>query len=218
MLESEQSPAIPHPTNQLYEQIVKWLADFIQSPLPYPEAPDPESDSDTAATTSSSASTSSSISTASGTSLSDNFEFDDQFRLTTNILVLQHWQQRYLVERTSMPKSIHFYMQILSVPPLSRCVGLFRMSPEMLGSIVGTIENHAVFNNLSVKDQARIPLQVAGTIRRLCCESSSGSGVTSTAQLFGISESTVLVFTKRTIYQSTDRYHLGADSEVAEQD
>jgi hypothetical protein len=107
--------------------------------------------------------------------------------------VLQLLQQRYLVERNSISKSNRYSH-----------VGLFQMSSEMLSSIVGVIENHAVFHNFSMNDQAPIPLQVAVTIRRLCCESSSsGSSVTSTAQLFGISEGAVVVFTKR-----PDRYPL----------
>jgi len=80
---------------------------------------------------------------------------------------------------------------------LSRYVGLFRMPPEMFSSIVGMIENHAVFHNLSMNDQAPISLQVVVTIKRLCCESSSDSGVTSTAQLFGNSEGAVIVFTSQ---------------------
>jgi len=65
--------------NQFSEQIVKWLADFIQL---LASDPDSKSDSDT----SSSASTSSSTSTAGGISLFDSFEVDNQFTLTTSIL------------------------------------------------------------------------------------------------------------------------------------
>ena len=74
------------------------------------------------------------------------------------------------------------------------------MSREGFWYVVSMIEQNAVFKNSSNCKQAPPPKQLAVALRRLCTESS----VMSIAQAFGISEGTVVLYTKRVVQALMD--------------
>ena len=61
------------------------------------------------------------------------------------------------------------------------------------------IEGNIVFRNNSHNKQASPSKQLAVALRRLCTESSVAASCMSTAQIFGVSEGTVVLYTKRVV-------------------
>jgi len=77
---------------------------------------------------------------------------------------LNKQNKRYLIERHPTSKA-QFYIDVLPELPLSRFETHFRMSPEIMTLLVGSIEHHEVFHNRSRKSHGSVALQTAVAVR-----------------------------------------------------
>lgn len=102
--------------------------------------------------------------------------------------------------KNRIPKSlVIFYEQVLPELPEDRFCQFFRMTREGFLYILSVIKDSAVFHNNSHLQQAPPAKQLAVALRRLCTESSIAGSCINTAQVFGIAEGTIVLYTRRVI-------------------
>ena len=157
-------------------------------------------DSESSSTTS----TVSSLSTSSASSSSLNDLNDDlEDIIFEGIAFLQ--AHRYLIDRNrGIPKDMRFYHEVLPALPEDRFLQYFRMGRDAFIHIYEKIANNDIFTNNSRNPQVPISLQLAVTLRRLACESSTSSSCINIGQSFGISEGAVTLYTQRVVKAITD--------------
>ena len=152
------------------------------------------------ASSSSSSSSSSSASSALSTRVSSLSEMEEEQLIQKVVIVMYLQNIRYLKPRKAVPKSIDFYQHILPNLPDNRFIQFFRMSREGFLHVLCMIEGNIVFRNNSHNKQASPSKQLAVALRRLCTESSVSASCMNTAQIFGVSEGTVVLYTKLRIH------------------
>jgi hypothetical protein len=116
----------------------------------------------------------------------------------TKVGILQHLLSiQYLMDRMRFTKSARFFLDILPQLERNRYRHFLRISPLALQKLTALIEHHPIFHASGVFEQAPVQKQLAVDLRRFAGEYSSSGWVISTAQMFGIGEGTVVLYTRR---------------------
>lgn len=124
-------------------------------------------------------------------------EMQRKLRALRNIMA-----KRYLRDRGGdvlIPKSTYWRNEVLAKLPYDKFRHFFCMNPDSFMRVLDWIQGHPVFKNNSRYPQVDPMVQLLVALRRLGSEASSAAGVLSVAQLFGIRDGTVVLYTNRVI-------------------
>jgi hypothetical protein len=132
----------------------------------------------------------------------DNFDNDSDFESIVednnliSLSLLELSEQRYLNPRIyNIPKSSHWFNEILPSYNDKRFKKILRMTPESFTKLVQLISSHDIFKSNSKRKQAPVKLQLAIFLHRI----ESRSDIFNICSKFGIGEETVILYTKRII-------------------
>ena len=119
---------------------------------------------------------------------------EDDELITLSLLELS--EQRYLNPRThNIPKSSHWFNEILPSYDDKRFKKILRMTSESFKRLVQLISSHDIFKSNGNRKQAPVELQLAIFLHRI----GSKSDIFNICSKFGIGEGTVILYTKRII-------------------
>jgi hypothetical protein len=132
--------------------------------------------------------------------LNDSFDsFNDDELDNNNDLIkeilLALSSLRYLVPRNHIPKSQHWYHEILPLYDDIRFKKVLRMERQQFNKLVQVLQNDTVFQNKGNKPQAPVEFQLVIFLRRL----GSKDDILSICSRFGICEGTVILYINRVI-------------------
>lgn len=119
---------------------------------------------------------------------------EDNDLITFSLLELS--EQRYLNPRIyNIPKSSHWYNEILPSYNDKHFKKILRMTSESFKKLVQLISSHDIFKSNSERKQAPVELQLAIFLHRV----GSRSDIFNICSKFGIGEGTVILYTKRIV-------------------
>lgn len=119
-------------------------------------------------------------------------ELDNNNDLIKEILLALS-SSRYLAPRNHIPKSKHWYHEILPLYDDIRFKKVLRMERQQFNKLVQVLQNDTVFQNKGNKPQAPVEFQLVILLRRL----GSKDDILSICSRFGISEGTVILYINR---------------------
>jgi hypothetical protein len=119
-------------------------------------------------------------------------ELDNNNDLIKEILLALS-SSRYLASRNHIPKSKHWYYEILPLYDDIRFKKVLRMERQQFNKLVQVLQNDTVFQNKGNKPQAPVEFQLVILLRRL----GSKDDILSICSRFGISEGTVILYINR---------------------
>lgn len=124
----------------------------------------------------------------------NNEEPTDNDDLIKEILLVLS-SSRYLIPRTYVSKSQHWWYEILPLYDDLRFKKVLRMERQHFNKLVQVLQDDPVLQNKGKKPQAPIELQLAIFLKRL----GSKDDILSICSRFGISEGTVILYVNRLI-------------------
>ena len=129
---------------------------------------------------------------------SENSDFENETEendlITSSLLLLS--EKRYFNTRLyNIPKSSHWYYEILPLYDDNRFKKILRMPPKHFKTLVNLISDHEIFQTKGQKKQASVELQLAVFLHRI----GGKSNIFEICSRFGIAEGTVILYIKRII-------------------